>query len=214
MDLRATLETLFDGKTFDQPLYYSYEGGLRFELSEGGTPIDQVFVALTKAKLICDAIFEGQERIGVCLRLYGPEKLMASKRNFEELKKAGIRISRDRCIWSTRVPVEDVPEYALEDALEEDVEEFWHHFAFFLPESKLLTLLWCALVGDWGTMSPNPGFLVYLFSVEQQLLVLPYDDRGMDAVGPNHEALRSLYRRFNEYLLDYDRPEMDAVFEW
>ena len=40
----------------------------------------------------------------------------------------------------------------------------------------------------------------------------PYDDRGMDVIGPNHALLADLYHRFNERLLDYDRARMDGFF--
>lgn len=43
-------------------------------------------------------------------------------------------------------------------------------------------------------------------------MVFPYDDRGMDVVGPNKNLLLQLYRQHHPYLLDYDRDAMDATF--
>lgn len=43
-------------------------------------------------------------------------------------------------------------------------------------------------------------------------MVWPYNDRGMDIVGPNHKLLSYLYGKFNDYLLDHDRDVMDTVF--
>lgn len=205
MDLRAFIESTFCGKAFERPLFYAYEGGLRFELSEGGTAINQVFVALKKAEEICQSIFQGQESIGVCLRFFGPEKFLTAKAEFRELKNAQIEIPGERCIWTVRAPEED--------ELDEGAEEYWHHVAFLAPKALLVNFLWCSFVQDFGRISPRPGFQVYLFSIEKQLLMWPYDDRGMDVVGPNHEALRGLYFEFGKHLLDYDRPTMAAVFE-
>jgi hypothetical protein len=53
---------------------------------------------------------------------------------------------------------------------------------------------------------------VYLFNIPEQIMVLPYDDRGMDVAGPNRPLLKELYEAFSHYLLDYDRAAMDAVF--
>lgn len=205
MDLRSLIETTFEGKAFERPLFYAYEGGLRFELSEGGTAIRQVFVSLKKAEQICQSIFEGQESVGVCLRFFGPEKFIAAKPDFRQLKAAEIEIPRARCIWTTRGPAEDESN--------EGAEYCWHQVAFLAPKDRLVNLLWCSFVQDFGAISPRPAFQFYLFSIEKQLLVWPYDDRGMDVVGPNHEALSALYYEFPTYLLDYDKPVMAAVFE-
>nr|WP_279564018.1 DUF3885 domain-containing protein [Pseudomonas koreensis] len=43
-------------------------------------------------------------------------------------------------------------------------------------------------------------------------MVFPYDDRGMDVVGPNKNLLLQLYRLHHTYLLDYDRHTMDTTF--
>nr|WP_259641718.1 DUF3885 domain-containing protein [Pseudomonas salomonii] len=43
-------------------------------------------------------------------------------------------------------------------------------------------------------------------------MIFPYDDRGMDVVGPNTDLLLQLYRHHHAYLLDYDRPVMDITF--
>ncbi len=44
------------------------------------------------------------------------------------------------------------------------------------------------------------------------MLVHPYDDRGMDVVGPNHALLADLYARFDAYLSDSDREWIRVFF--
>jgi hypothetical protein len=77
----------------------------------------------------------------------------------------------------------------------------------------LPNLLWCALASDFGSIKPNPGCSYYLFNLQEGLLAFPYDDRGMDVVGPNRDLLTMLYRKYGTYLLDYDRPAMQRSFE-
>jgi len=45
----------------------------------------------------------------------------------------------------------------------------------------------------------------------QRVMIFPYDDRGMDVVGPNTDLLLQLYRHHHAYLLDYNRPVMDTT---
>lgn len=53
---------------------------------------------------------------------------------------------------------------------------------------------------------------IHIADVQKRLALTVYDDRGMDVFGPNGPTLSSLYRKFNPWLLDYDRAEMDAKF--
>jgi hypothetical protein len=43
-------------------------------------------------------------------------------------------------------------------------------------------------------------------------MVFPYDDRGMDVVGPNRSLLAGLYSKHHRYLLGHDLPAMKATF--
>lgn len=40
-----------------------------------------------------------------------------------------------------------------------------------------------------------------------------YDHRGLDILGPDVRSLRHLYETYNELILDYDRPAINALFE-
>jgi hypothetical protein len=121
-----------------------------------------------------------------------------------QLHAAGISFPHSRCLWIEQVLDEDIGE---EDKL------FWLNVAFEAPISLLQNLLWCALTVDFGSIRPRPRCDVYLFSLEDRVMVFPYDDRGMDVVGPNHTLLAKLYQKHNQYLLDYDRHNMAGNFE-
>ena len=99
-----------------------------------------------------------------------------------------------------------------EDRFDEDRDERWANIAFSVPVSKLQNLLWCALSHDFPAIRPNPGCLIYLFDLRNQIVVWPYDDRGMDVAGNDIEFLASLHRKHEQFLLDYDREAMSARF--
>ena len=121
------------------------------------------------------------------------------------LREAGIYPASDKEHWSER------DEELCED--EEFADSVWHHIAFKIPCEYLLNALWCALSADFGScLKPNPMAGIYLFNLDKGVMVFPYDDRGMDVVGPNKSLLKMLYDQFDHYLLDYDREAMDAEF--
>jgi hypothetical protein len=53
---------------------------------------------------------------------------------------------------------------------------------------------------------------VYFVAPEKGLLLSMYDDRGLDMVATDRAALAALYKRFDHWLLDYDRERMRETF--
>ncbi|MDO8177020.1 MAG: DUF3885 domain-containing protein [Undibacterium sp.] len=204
MKIRNKIEELFDSKVHRHALFCNYPGGLRFELSEGGEPLDQVLTALRKANVICNDIFCQTDSMFVYLREFFPSNRFAFRNTLRELALAGIFIPADRDIWLESVSPEDRDDEA--------VDECWINVAFALPKAKLQNLLWCAVATDFKCMHPNPDCLVYLVNFEQGIVVHPYDDRGMDVVGRNKPLLEKLYRKHEEFLLNYDRDIIDRTF--
>ncbi len=205
MKIRDQIQKMFDGKAFERPLFYCHEGGLRFELSEGGHFINQFLTAHRKALEICNGIFQAGEMVQVCIKFFGGKSLLSELSIVKALKVAGIFPDTPKEHWT---------EFDPEWEGDEDYKNiFWHFIAFKMPHSALTNLLWCALATDFGNIEPNPKVMVYLFNFERKIMVWPYDDRGMDVVGKNTAILSNLYSIFNHYLLDYDRKIMDETFK-
>lgn len=204
MSIREQIENKFQGKAFKRPLFYNYEGGLRFELSEGGTYLNQFLCAHRKASEICESLFEDCGEITICVRVYAERSLQSSLSVIKSLRNAGLYPNSTKEHWT------EIDEEWIGD--EDYSEANWHYLAFNLPYEYLANALWCALSSDFGHIEPRPLADVYLFNLDRGVMVFPYDDRGMDVVGENHEFLKSLYGKFQCYLLNYDKETMDATF--
>lgn len=204
MQLRSEIERVFEGKAFLRPLFYLYPEGLRFELSEGGSVINQFLLALRKAEGICADIFNTTQPFVPCLRFRAEASRFAHRKLLRELRSAGIRVSRNRSIWLEPVP--------FDDWFDEAVEEWWVNVAFEAPTSLVQSILWCAFASDFGSIRPSPRCQFYLFNIQDGVMVWPYDDRGMDVVGPNRPLLAKLYSSHRHHLLDHDLPAMQATF--
>jgi hypothetical protein len=205
MSHRDLIAQVFGPGACGNALFYDGPGGLRFEMSEGGAPLDQVLTALRKATEILEFVFCGREVILICLRRHMGTGPFSLRRPLRELALAGIPIPEQREIW-----VESVP---LDERWDENVEEWNAFVAFEFPMARLQSLLWCAFATDFGSFRPNPQCSFYLMDIERCLLAHPYDDRGMDLIGENHELLSQVYFRFNSMLLDHDRATMDKTFK-
>ncbi|HYW07655.1 MAG TPA: DUF3885 domain-containing protein, partial [Longimicrobium sp.] len=114
-------------------------------------------------------------------------------------RECGIPLPRPRCHWT-------------EDYEDEHGSEQRRFVAFRAEPASLTRLAWVALGGDLG-IRPAIRAAVTVADVERGILVHPYDDRGMDVIGPNRELMAAAYSRFTGYLLDYDRERMRCFFE-
>jgi len=194
--MKDTIESTFGTEALEHALFYEHEGSLRFELSEGGSFVDMFIQAFNKSTEIVNFLFSATEQISVCLAFYGSKSLLGSLSVFRDLVDCQIEIPKKNCqIWQKQYP-------------ECELRTF---IAFSTDKKELPKFLWSALASDMG-VKPRVNCSIYLFSNDLDILVHPYDDRGMDVIGSNKKLLKKLYTEFNHYLLEYDIEEMDKKY--
>lgn len=202
MNLKTKTQEIVGGP-YRYALFYNFPGGLRFGLSEGGSPLDQVLIALRKATLICNDVFIKEKKILVRLVTFLPPSRFGLREKLREFQVAGITIPKVREFWLET------------DSQDQDDNEVscWVNCAFEVPASKLQNLLWCAVTADFGTsLAPNPHCRIYLLNPNEGIVVHPYDDRGMDVISQRASALAGLYGRHKDMLLFYDIEVMRQTF--
>jgi hypothetical protein len=194
--LHDEIHRVFGPAALEWGLFYVHEPALRFELSGGGGYIEMFTRAYDRAREIVAAAFADTAELTIVLAHTcggGPaERSLA----LSSIRHCGIRIPRPYATWT-------------EDA---DEDGFARVFLAFRAGREMVDrLLWGALATEMA-IHPSLACRVYLADVERGVLAFPYDDRGMDVIGPNHALLGDLYTRFNPWLLDYDRERMDGFF--
>ena len=201
MRLRKRIREIANAGIYRHALFYNFPGGLRFELSEGGSPLDQVLTALHKATAICQDIFGDKDPLLVHLQKFAPSSRVQWRDTVRELRIAGVVVPIDREIWLEKGAEDDA-----------DDDEYWINCVFEVSASKLQNLLWCALSFDFASIRPNPHCLVYLAHPEKGIIVHPYDDRGMDIICQKTSALQELYEKHYGWLLRHDIEAMQQTF--
>ena len=53
----------------------------------------------------------------------------------------------------------------------------------------------------------------YFINTSKDLIVHLYDDRGMDIISINPDNLKALYKKYNQWILDFDRERIDVIFK-
>jgi len=202
----------FGVSEFPHAQFYAFPNSLRFEL--GGEkhgsisrPVHRFLRALDRARAVAEVTFGVSGHVGVLVSIYGGEKLKAKdRRQLGDLGPFGV----DPAVLTY---VGCVPQ-GEEDHIAEFGEDLCRHwFAFALSSSDDLSpLLWCSIAREMP-ISPSARWPdVYFVDAGRGLVLHVYDDRGMDVSSVRADDLRGLYRKFGDWLLDYDRPRMDALF--
>ncbi|WP_420916570.1 DUF3885 domain-containing protein [Paenibacillus thiaminolyticus] len=59
---------------------------------------------------------------------------------------------------------------------------------------------------------PRSGIDIYFINKTKKMIYHLYDDRGCDVICADVDPLRPLYEEFNDWILDYDREKIEALF--
>ena len=60
--------------------------------------------------------------------------------------------------------------------------------------------------------NPESGYDIYFINLTKKVIYHLYDDRGCDILAAEKETIRFLYDEYNDWILDYDRKEIDSLF--
>lgn len=66
---------------------------------------------------------------------------------------------------------------------------------------------------DFGSRKPRIEGSIYLLNLTNSTLLHMYDDRGCDVYSLDKENLLPLYRKYRNWILDYNRIKIDHIFE-
>lgn len=187
----------FGPNAFQPWLFYANEPALRFELSLCGPRVDLFTQAYDRAREIAEFVFRDTDRLVLVASWYGAWPPIRALGVFRSLRQCGIPLARPRACWTE--PAGD------------GFEEPRTLVSFPVERAVLHRVLWGALAADLG-ITPQLECRVYLADPERGVLLHPYDDRGMDVIGPNRELLSLLFHRFRHYLLAYDLRRMEGFF--
>lgn len=188
---------VFGPAALGHAIFYQHKPALRLELSGGETRLDQFSQAYDRARTVTSRAFDHSDRLTVILAAYMGNEKPATGTLLRHARSCGVEVPRQResVIWPA--PTEGEPARSL--------------VAFHMGREALPLLLWGVIAQELGVRPRLAGEL-YLADPDQGVLVHPYDDRGMDVIGPNVDLLAALFREFQTWLLVSDYPQMHTYF--
>lgn len=107
------------------------------------------------------------------------------------------------------------------EGVEANYEEMvTHHFALSCKKSNIRYKRLLTAISYENYPHPSqilkglyrPGIDIYFVNVTKKMIFHLYDDRGCDVIASNKEELYGLYKKLNDWILDYDRERIDKMF--
>lgn len=210
-EYRQFLNDNFKGLRLRKPLFYSWDFGIRFDLQVGETGTDEYFQEVTRrASTIFQTAFDNSDNVFLVFMDYKYKRRKIKFSNFvfkqiHHLQKTEINYSKERQI------------YEPDDKFDIRNTAIIKLTANRINSKNILTAIGHS---DFPPRQPrldkNGVFTdkeIYFVNIDKKLIFNMYDDRGLDLISTDKETLKPIYKKHNDLILDYDRKQIDKLFE-
>ena len=209
MTLSDYMNQIFPDLTIRPPLFYNWNIGIRFEL---GNPNDKDVESYMKR------VYERAITIFNSLHLADDEIMIVANVHHageeNELKRRKIKIF-NHYIKSKEVLIRlqhKVIPYVFEDVYEiYDFETHRYTLACNVSDVKYMNLIKAICNHDMN-ITPKIYHDIFFINKTRNTIFHVYDDRGCDVIALEKESIEHVYKKFNEWILDYDRKTIDETF--
>lgn len=209
MELNKFLNTYYPGLTLRPPLFYNWSVGIRFEV---GVSMDVDYTiphnpyiqgCYRRAITLFEALHQEDDDIFVVMdvnNVHGFNHLKRRLKHFHRYVDKSLLYSLKHEVLSL-YPEEE------EDCIET------HRFTLSCKAGELhhVNLLKAICNQDFG-LTPNQSNRVYFINQRTKTIFHVYDDRGCDLIAVSALDIKDMNETFNDWILDYDREEIDEVF--
>jgi len=218
--LQTFLEENFQDLVLSPPLFYSWKNSIRFEISNPSVPFfekENMQRVSYRTATLFNKLFDDQDEFLFVTDIH-------TNKNNPFLHKKPLNV------YLKYVKVKEKLsklQYSLLPSVFKEEPEDWEYdqsvtHRFVLPckknEFKYLHLLKSISYEDFVHPStilksnPESGYDIYFINLTKKVIYHLYDDRGCDILAAEKETIRFLYDEYNDWILDYDRKEIDSLF--
>ena len=212
--LQSFLNQSFNGLELAPALFYAWEPGIRFEISNpklSYTEPGYLAQAFKRATALFDEVFDVEDDILFVtdITTWGANPFI-HKKPVNVYKKY---LKQAQALYKLQLRTVRLPEFD-----EDDVTTFRFSYACRKKDIRYPQLLQALCYQDFDHPSTIANYWggnsqVYLINLSKKLIYHLYDDRGCDVIASDKEDIRFLYEQYNDWILDYDRDKIDGVFK-
>lgn len=207
MQLNEFMYKNFRNLELKPPLFYSWPTGIRFELGAEGNYPDNLYAqgCYKRAITLFEALHSPTDEIFAVIDVNDFRKgknLKQQLKNFPPYVKKSLLF---------KLEYQDLP-YIFPEDDEEGVFKT-HRFTLQCKTSdvKYVPLLKAICNKELGRR-PRIFHRVYFVNITKKTIFHVYDDRGCDLLATSPDAIKFIYQKYDHWILDYDKPAIDRVF--
>lgn len=217
--LQLFLDEYYDGLVLAPGLFYSWKKSIRFEISPPFPDDEKQKFKQTfeRAITLFNKVFGENDHILLVTDVHSTRR-----DNFLQRKPLNVYlkyVKHKQTLYKLQYQL--LPSVFDEEDENEEGEEFITH-RFILPcqreKIKYPQLLKAISYEDFAHPSTilknnsRNGYDIYFVNLCKKMIYHLYDDRGCDILAADKENIRFLYEGYNDWILDYDRAEIDLLF--
>ncbi len=210
MSLHRYLNENFHGFNLERPLFYMWPIGIRFALfSRGGEQFtsyssgvynEEYFNEVNyRAQELFKSVFDIEDDIYIVYEIPVCKRGKIYKSNYIFKQIEDLDYSRIEYI-TTNVP--NYTAYAYKRAV----------IKTNVGKINYQNILKAVANTDFGDRSQVVKGSVYFINETKNIILFMYDDRGLDIIANNKASLETVYKSYSDWILDYDRDSVDALF--
>lgn len=211
MLLKDFMNENFPNLELRPPLFYSWKIGIRFEL---GVDYDSDYAYENSPYL--QGVYKRAIALFKSLHSYNDDIYIVVDVNdyadgFKHKSKTFSHYIKEKSVLYG-LNQKTIP-YIFPDDDEEGTYKT-HRFTLKCKTSdiKYIPMLKAISNQDMG-IRPSIFNSVYFINLNRKTIFHVYDDRGCDLLATSPETIRDVYEKYNDWILDYDRNEIDEIFK-
>lgn len=193
-------------------LFYSWDTSIRFELgvNESSVSIHENSLYLPGVYKRAITLFKSLHSESDDIYVVVDVNDFADGATFKHKLKIFSPYIKDKSVLY-RLNLKTIP-YIFPDDDEEGIYKT-HRFTLKCKTSdfKYIPMIKAICNQDMG-IRPMIFHRVYFININRKTIFHVYDDRGCDLLASSPEAIRGVYNKYNDWILDYDRAKIDKVF--
>lgn len=199
----------FKGQKKNLPFFVDKKISLRFDLQVGETDKDEYFKEVVRrSSVLFEATFDPKDEVFLFYSDYKRRRRKIRFTNYcfkqiNNLKKQEVTYSKVRNLYTTVYDKDGIYNIAVLK-LKSDRVNYKNILTAiantdFPPREPRFTF--------WGFSNIE----IFFINTTKNLIFHMYDDRGLDIIASDVESLRPIYTRFNDWILAFNREEIDKM---
>jgi hypothetical protein len=195
--------------SIESPLFYNSPIGIRFEL---GVPYRKVHDSAyftniyLRSSMIFQDVFKPEEEMIVVVKSYRSIEPYSCFNQGEDVFPMYIK---DKTL------IKKVSSIELERHIEDNGDlsgiTYQHTLLCTMESIDYIGILKAKANQDFA-IEPYISDAIFFINPQKHIVFYMYDDRGMDLIAESKENLLPIYKKFNSWILAYDKERIDNIF--